>query len=378
MLSAVLRHGADRCRGGVLAAPVPFAPMSGVRAFRAGHPIPDAGSLAAARAALAVAAGLGEHDDLLVLLSGGASALLAAPADTITLDDKLAVTSLLLAAGASIAELNTVRKHLSAIKGGRLAAATRARVTTLAVSDVVAPIDNDPSVIGSGPTVADPTSYSAAIDVLRRTGVGPRVPTAVRSHLAAGARGELAETPKPGDPRLARSTWRLAGGRHDAMRGAAGLAGRRGYHVAVIDEPVTGEARLAGPALVARAFDTCASLRRPACVVSSGETVVRVAGTGTGGRNQELALAAARALASAGEPAALASVGTDGIDGPTDAAGAIVDRETLSRARAAGLEDPERWLAGNDAYHFFARLGDLVTTGPTRTNVADLQVVLIG
>jgi hydroxypyruvate reductase len=316
-------------------------------------------------------AGLGE--ELLVLLSGGASALMALPAGGVTLEDKRRTTELLLRAGADIHALNTVRKHLSGIKGGWLAAATSASCWTLAVSDVVG---DDLSVIGSGPTVADATTFLAAREVLARYGGLNAYPASVVGRVRAGVADGAAETPKPGDPRLARSRAEVIGSRYDAMRGAADEARARGFHVLVVERPIVGEARVAARSHLEEVARAAARQARPLCVVSSGETTVAVHGTGRGGRNQEFALAAADALLPLSATAALASVGTDGIDGPTDAAGALVDSATTTRARHAGLV-PEAFLADNNAYEFFQRVGDLIHTGPTNTNVGDLQVLLL-
>jgi glycerate-2-kinase len=378
MAAAWLRASRGPCRDGVVVSP-DGAPVGDARiaAIRGGHPVPTAGSLEAGQRAIASASALGRDDRLVVLLSGGASALAAVPAAGLTLDDKVAATDLLMRAGAAIGELNAVRKHLSRLKGGQLAATTRAETWTFALSDVVAPVEDDASVIGSGPTVADPTTFGHALDVLERYHVMKGVPRAVRARLEAGAVGTLDDTPKPGDACLAHSEWRLIGSRRDAMRAAAAIASELGYATTIIEAPLIGEARDAGPALVALARARSMGQPRPLCVIASGETTVRVTGTGAGGRNQELALSVVALLAGIGEPIVLASVGTDGRDGPTDAAGAFADASTLDRARRAGLGSPGPWLAENNAYPFFDALGDLVRTGPTGTNVADLQVILI-
>lgn len=335
-----------------------------------GHPLPNQGSVAAAARALDIAAAAGETDLLVLLLSGGASAKLAMPAAGITLDDKRRTVQRLLDAGANIGELNAVRRHVSALKGGQLAASTAARVLTLAVSDVVG---DDLSVIASGPAVADATTFADALRVLDQHGGRHAYPSAVVARLEQGAAGRIPDTPKPGDERLARSDARVIGNRMTAVAGAGAAAAALGYRVQVVPEPVVGEARLAASAVIAAA--TAAGLAVPACVISSGETTVRVTGAGKGGRNQELALAFVPLVAQLGARVALASVGTDGIDGPTDAAGAIVDSTTQARAAALGLEAAS-FLHHNNAYVFFDRLGDLIRTGPTRTNVGDLQIVL--
>jgi glycerate 2-kinase len=343
--------------------------------YDGGHPLPNIGSVVAARRALEVASTSQEADLLLVLLSGGGSALMALPAGDVALAAKQQTARLLMDHGADIYELNTVRKHVSAIKGGQLAAAARGSVLTLAISDVVG---DDLSVIASGPTVPDDSTYAAALDVLDRRGGRRAYPLPVVSRLERGARGEVPETPASADPRLARATARLIGRQRGALEGARASAEALGYHVQILPDPVTGEAREAGAKHAETLRQLANHLPRPACVISSGETTVTVVGAGKGGRNQEFALAMAGALAGLEWDVAAASVGTDGIDGPTDAAGAIVDGSTLMRAAAAGIGSPDHYLSHNNTYEFFDRLGDLVRTGPTNTNVGDLQVVLIG
>ncbi len=339
-----------------------------------GHPVPTQASVDAGLSALALASRAGSQELLVVLLSGGASSLMAVPAGGLSLGDKQQTTRRLLEQGAGIWELNAVRKHLSGIKGGRLAAAAPGRVHSMIISDVVG---DDLSVIGSGPTVADPTTYRDALDVLDAHGGRSRYPRAAVRVLERGAAGELAETPKPGGTSLRESTTVLIGGSHDAMEGARLEAVRRGYHVHVCDAPIVGEARTAAHAHARRLQELVAKSERPLCVVSGGETTVKVVGSGSGGRNQEFALALAAPLRELGCPAAAISIGTDGIDGPTDAAGAVVDDTTLDRARAAGIGDPITYLTNNDTYRFFRAMGDLVVIGPTGTNVGDIQVVAL-
>lgn len=353
-----------------LPAPLTWLPSS--------HPVPDTRSQSAGAQALALAAAVASDELLLVLISGGASALLAHPRSGITLEDKQATTTLLLRGGADIAALNTVRKHLSSVKGGQLAAACRGRTLALAVSDVVG---DDLSVIGSGPTVPDPSTFADALRVLAHHGGLPAFPAAVVGLLEAGAQGQAAETPKPGDAWEHRTATRLIGSRRDAIDGAAAAAAAAGYDVSVVPEPIVGEAREAGPRLV-RLLDARwpagagVSGERPRCLIAAGETTVTVRGKGRGGRNQELVLAAARELERRGRACALLSGGTDGIDGPTNAAGAMADHTTLARAAARGLPGPARFLDDNDAYAFFEALSDLVITGPTDTNVGDVQLLL--
>jgi glycerate 2-kinase len=376
MAAAFARGRAGRIAAGLVVGthcsvdlPSPF------RWHAAGHPIPDERSVEAGRLALALAAEVPDDGVFVVLLSGGASALLALPRPGLTLADKRAATRQLLGTGADIRAVNTVRKHLSAIKGGQLVTGVRGDTLAFAVSDVVG---DDLSVIGSGPTVPDPATFVDAWAVIEACGGRDAFPRAVTAHLRAGVEGRAAETPKPGDPRFARVTSRVIGSRADAVRGAVEAAGSLGYRTAVIAEPTAGEARAAGPLFVDRATELARGLREPTCVVAAGETVVRVTGPGRGGRNQELVLSAVPALAVLDRPAALLSGGTDGIDGPTDAAGATADATTAERARAAGLDDPDRYLRDNDSFRFFHALGDLVVIGPTDTNVGDVQILLVG
>ena len=348
----------------------------GVQWHVTSHPVPTTESVAAAQAVLAIARAATPRDLLLVLLSGGASAMMALPAEGISLDDKRRASQQLLKSGAEVHALNGVRKHLSAIKGGQLAAASPGSVLTLAVSDVVG---NEPSAIGSGPTVPDSTTFADALQALERYGGTNAYPPTVVQRLIDGSNGVIPETPKPGDPRLARSTAHVIGESGTAVAGARAAAEALGYTIHVIDRPITGEARAAGHALI----ETASQLRprdasgTPLCLLAAGETTVHVVGAGWGGRNQECALGMVRRLNTFGRRAVGASIGTDGIDGPTDAAGAVVDTTTLSRAMTAGLDAPERYLDNNDSYRFFDRLGDLIRTGPTDTNVGDLQVILV-
>ncbi|MEO8259206.1 MAG: DUF4147 domain-containing protein [Acidobacteriota bacterium] len=365
-------RGAD-IRDALVVGAAPAGTSTVFESIPGGHPVPTDASERAGRRALALAASVAADETLLVLLSGGASAMMAVPADGVTLDDKQRTTDRLLKEGADIHALNTVRKHISAIKGGWLAARTPAPTRTLAISDVVG---DDLSVIASGPTVADSSTFADALSVLQRFGGLAAYPDPVVARLSAGRRGAIEETPKADDPRLARAVSTVIGSRQEAMDAAVAAASARGYHVVRLDEPVIGEARGASIAHLQAVRGRAAGVGRPVCIVSSGETTVHVTGHGQGGRNQEFALAAAEPLAALGTPAVVASVGTDGIDGPTDAAGAVVDSTTTARARAAGLGAADAFLADNNAYAFFAALGDLIQTGPTGTNVGDLQIIL--
>jgi glycerate 2-kinase len=341
----------------------------------ASHPVPDLAGENAARRILDLARGLGPEDQLICLVSGGGSALLTLPAPGLALADKQAVTRALLRSGATIGEINTVRKHLSAIKGGRLAAAAApARVVTLAMSDVPG---DDPAVIASGPTVPDPTSFADARAVLAKYAIEP--PRAVAAHLAAAAE----ETPKPGDPIFERTRFELIASPQQALAAAADAALARGVAPIVLSDRIEGEARDVAAVHAAIALQLRAGHFRvgsaivapPAVLLSGGETTVTVRGSGRGGRNSEFLLALAAALDGVPGIAALAC-DTDGIDGTEDNAGAIVYPDTIARAAAQGIAIGEA-LAQNDGYGFFAALGDLVVTGPTLTNVNDFRAILV-
>ena len=362
-------------RRGLILTPTDGASAAhGFDAILSSHPVPDERSVRAGRAALGAAHAVGSDECLVVLLSGGASALMTVPAPGVSLEAKREVTRRLLRADADIHAVNCVRKHLSDVKGGRLAAACRGRTLTLAISDVVG---DDASVIGSGPTVADPTTFGEALAVIDASGGRGVFPRDAVAWLERGATGDFPETLKPGAASLIRSIVHVIGSGADACAAAIDTAQRLGYRVVSAPRPIVGEARARGVEhaswLAALARDHQDAL----CAVSAGETTVRVTGSGTGGRNQEFALAAVAGLATIGRAVALASVGTDGVDGPTDAAGAIADSTSATRARAYGA-DPMRYLEANDAWSFFNRLGDLVRTGATNTNVGDVQVALIG
>jgi glycerate 2-kinase len=345
-----------------------------VEILEAGHPLPDDAGVAGARRLAGLLQGATEHDLILAVISGGSSALLTLPAPGLTLDDVHKTTDLLLRCGATIVELNTLRKHLSQIKGGGLARlAAPAPVASLILSDVVGdPLD----IIGSGPTAPDPTTFADAWAVLERYSLVEQVPAAVRKRLQAGLDGIVPDTPKPGDPLFRRAQNVIVGSNRLAAEAAVGTAQARGLNALLLSTYVEGEAREVGRVAAALAKELAHSdhpLSRPACLVWGGETTVTVRGQGRGGRNQELALSAAVALE--GLPGVLiVALGTDGTDGPTDAAGAVATGETVLRARALGI-DPLAYLANNDAYSFFDALGDLIRTGPTGTNVNDLLFV---
>ncbi|MDR7543212.1 MAG: glycerate kinase [Armatimonadota bacterium] len=373
MAAAVEQILGERIAAGVVTTKYGYVePLRRIQLVEAGHPLPDAAGLAGARRMLALVATAGRDDLVVVLISGGGSALLPLPAEGITLEEKIATTDLLLRSGATINEMNTVRKHLSQIKGGWLARrAAPATVLTLVLSDV---LGNPLDVIASGPTVPDPSTFRAAVEVVRRFGLWDRLPASVRRHLERGAAGAVPETPKPKDPAFRRAHARIVGDITSAAAAAAARAQALGYDTYLGPTDVQGEARDVGAEFARMVRETRQG--RPACLVMGGETTVTVRGTGRGGRNQELALGAAAGIA--GLPQTLiAAFGTDGTDGPTDAAGAVVDGSTLARAQAAGL-DLHAALANNDAYTFFQALGDLIITGPTNTNVNDLWIGLLG
>lgn len=342
-----------------------------IAVLEGGHPLPDEGSLQAAQRILQLAESCTAEDLLLVLISGGGSALCTDFVPPVTLADAQTTFQLLLASGADIYQLNAVRKHLSRIGGGQLArAAAPADVLALVISDVVG---DELSVVASGPTVPDPTTFAEAIAVLRRYRLWHQVPESVRVRLEAGVRNPFLETPKAADPRFARVVTRLVGTNRRALEAAADEARRRGYSVRIVSDRLTGEAREVGPRLVAMLREVREP--RPVCLLWGGETTVTVRGSGQGGRNQELALAAALAMQDWPAQAVLLSGGTDGRDGPTDAAGAWVTPNTVAEARQRGL-DPLAYLNNNDAYAFFKTLDQLLVTGPTHTNVMDVQVAL--
>ena len=351
------------------------APTRHVRIREASHPMPDAAGVDATRAIADLLCDADERDLVVCVISGGGSALLTLPAEGMSLEDLQRTTDALLRCGATINEINVVRKHLDTVKGGGLARlAAPAQVVALVLSDVVGnPLD----AIASGPTVADTSTWAAAAAVFERYGLWDLVPQSVARRLQAGAAGDLPDTPKASDPLFEGTHALIVGSNLLACEAAAAGARELGLNTLVLTTYVEGEAREVGRVLAGLLREVDASghpLARPCCLIAGGETTVTIRGEGRGGRNQELALSAAFSLRGARD-VLLASVGTDGSDGPTDAAGAFVDGTTLDRAEALGL-DAARFLANNDSYTFFDRLGDLIRTGPTNTNVNDLYVLL--
>jgi glycerate 2-kinase len=338
-----------------------------------GHPVPDDRGVAGAERIAAIASSAQKDDLVVCLISGGGSALLPLPAAPITLEEKQSVTRLLLACGADIHEINTVRKHISRIKGGQLARlATPAAVEALLLSDV---IGDDLDVIGSGPTAPDASTFADAARILEKYNIFGRVPASVRERIAQGKRGEIPETPKPHDPVFRKVRNSIVGSNRLALDRAARHARESGFHTLVLASEIQGETREIArmhAAIAREVVCTSQPVRPPACLITGGETTVTIKGGGLGGRNQEFVLAAAIDIA--GLPNVVVfSAGTDGTDGPTDAAGAIADGDTLRRNPEA-----QRFLDANDSYRYFESLGDLVTTGPTNTNVMDVRIILIG
>lgn len=368
-------------RGGESYEPPARAETGPIAIHEAGHPVPDAAGLAGAEKIAAMLSALTERDLVVVLISGGGSALLPLPVAGVSLGDYQKLTSILLASGADITEINILRKHLSRLQGGQLARlAAPAQVAALILSDVVGtPLD----AIASGPTVPDRSTFADAWAVLERYHAVAQIPDSVREHLRRGLAGETPDTPKAGDPLFERVNTVVIGDNAIAGRAAVAAAAKLGYGSTLLTTFIQGEAREIGRAAagLAQGIATGQSdYAPPACLVLGGETTVTLKGSGMGGRNQELAVSAALALSGytlpEGVEVAVVSLGTDGTDGPTDAAGGIATLDTLARARAVG-SDVRATLANNDSYHFLSALGDLLITGPTQTNVNDLMLVMV-
>ncbi len=356
------------------------SPMKKLPVMEAGHPLPDRNSVVSAAQIISLAHDRIRKGDLVIcIFSGGASSLLVSPAEGITLEDKLACTRLLLNSGADIYELNAVRKHLSRIKGGGLSRVLApAKVLSLILSDVVG---DDTGTIASGPTAPDQTTFGDCIEILQRLRLWDRIPEAAKKRFELGSAGLIPETPKKNDPVFRGIDSYIVGSCAQACTEAARNAKRLGYRVLVLTsrlEGDTGDAALFHMSVAGEIVSQRRPLRRPSCIISGGETTVRVTGSGKGGRNQEFTLHCVRPLAKLPAPCVVASVGTDGTDGPTDAAGAIADNTTLSRSIKFGARFLDESIENNDSYTFFKRLGDLIITGPTRTNVMDLHIVLVG
>lgn len=347
-----------------------------IKIRQASHPVPDDRGIDAAREIFELVSGATENDLVISLLSGGGSALLTLPAEGVSLEQLQSITGVLLSCGADIGEINAVRKHLSRVKGGRLAsAAYPAAVLNLVLSDVVG---DRLDVIASGPFSPDLSTFTDAKAILFRYGIWDKVPEHAKSVLLAGERGEISETPKPGDQVFGKVVHAIVGSNRSSINAAAETARNLGYSPLILTSLLEGEAREAARFLSSVAKECLATgtpILPPACLLAGGETTVKIRGKGLGGRNQELALALSIEL-DGWEGIMGLSGGTDGTDGPTDAAGAVASWTSLSRARSLGL-DADEFLLNNDSYHFFEGLGDLVKTGPTRTNVMDIQVLLV-
>ena len=367
----------DRVAGGVVVVKYGYRlPLQRIKVVEAGHPIPDEAGVDGAREIVELGQAAGENDLVLFLISGGGSALFPGPADSLTLADKQRTTQMLLQSGATIQEINAVRKHISKLKGGRFAKlVTPAHLVSLILSDVVG---DSLEAIASGPTVGDATTYTDCLEIIQRYELIEKIPQTVVRLLQRGARGAVDETPKPSDAIFQKVQNVVIGSNQTALKAAKHHAGILGYHTKIISSSVEGESRTVAKshaALVKEIALTDKPVRRPACLISGGETTVTIRGDGLGGRNQEFALAAAIQMDGL-DGAVVLSAGSDGTDGVTDAAGGIVDGSTIQRGRAKGL-DAAAFLTGNDSYRFLKATDDLLITGPTFTNVMDLQVMLV-
>ena len=367
----------DRVSGGIVVVKYGYAlSLERIKVVEAGHPIPDEAGVDGAHQIIELVRTAGENDLVLLLISGGGSALLPGPADGLTLAEKQRTTQMLLQSGATIQEINAVRKHISKLKGGRFAKLVApANLVSLILSDV---IGDSLEAIASGPTVADSTTYGDCLEIVRRYDLTDKMPHAVVNFLRRGAEGAIDETPKPSDAVFQKVQNVIIGSNRATLNGAERQAEIFGYQTRVFSSAIEGESRTIAKshtALVKEIARSGQPLRRPACVISGGETTVTIRGDGLGGRNQEFALAAAVEIDGL-DGVIILSAGTDGTDGPTDAAGGIVDASTVQRGRAKGL-DATAFLARNDSYHFLKATDDLLITGPTFTNVMDLQVMLV-
>lgn len=352
------------------------AKLTRVKITEAGHPVPDEAGQVGARAIFDLASGAKKEDLVICLISGGGSALLPLPVEGVSLADKQDTTKVLLACGATIHEINSVRKHISEVKGGGLAgAAYPATMISLMLSDVVG---DDLDVIASGPTVPDSSSFRDCMDIFDKYGIREQVPESVLNHIEKGLNGKAPDNPRPGDPVFAGTQSAIVGNNMECIQAAQKKASELGYHTLVLSSVLEGETREVAIVHAGIAKEILRSghpLSSPACILSGGETTVTITGSGLGGRNQEFVLAAAMGLNNC-EGVVVLSAGTDGTDGPTDAAGAVADGKTVQRAESLGLKSLD-FLSDNDAYHFFEKLGDLVKTGPTNTNVMDLRIMLV-
>jgi glycerate 2-kinase len=354
-----------------------IAQLKAIRLLEAGHPLPDENGLKGAREIVKLVEQAGEKDLIIFLISGGGSALLPLPAEGVTLAEKQSMTQQLLECGADIQEINAIRKHISMVKGGQLARlAYPATIVSMILSDVVG---DRLDTIASGPTVPDATTFHEALNMINKYDLLEKIPPSIRKRITAGARGEIAETPKEGDKVFKKAHNLIVGSNIIALQAIAEQAKKIGLNVIILSSAIEGEAKEVAKVISAMAKEMTISgnpVPAPGCVISGGETTVTITGNGKGGRNQELGLAAAIAIDGI-DNLVILSGGTDGSDGPTDAAGAIVDGTTLQRARKCGI-DAHRFLENNDAYNFLKQTQDLLVTGPTNTNVMDIHLILKG
>lgn len=377
MAQAVEEILGDQIKTGVINVKYGHAlPLDIITINEAGHPVPDEAGLKGTQEIVQLLEKCGEKDLVLCLISGGGSALLPYPVEGISLDEKRQLTQILLESGATIHEMNALRKHVSRVKGGRLARfAYPATLVTLILSDV---IGDDLDSIASGPTVPDRSTYADCLRILRKYSVQDNIPKAVRKHFEKGSQGIIEETLKAGDPVFEKTQNVIVASNSLAIQAARHKADELGYNSLVLSSSIEGETKdvaLVHAAIAKEILKTGEPVSKPACVISGGETTVTVRGQGKGGRNQEFVLAAAIAISGL-ENVVILSGGTDGTDGPTDAAGALADGTTVSQAVSQGL-DAQEYLRNNDSYSFFHPLGDLLKTGPTFTNVMDLRLVLV-
>ena len=377
MAAAIEEFLGERIRGGIINVKYGhLAELKYIRLVEAGHPVPDEDGEQGSGEILNLAKAAGKDDLILCLMSGGGSALTPLPAQGLTLRDKQDTIKVLLACGATIHEINAIRKHTSRLKGGRLArAAYPAVLVSLILSDVVG---DNLDVIASGPTVPDASSFSECMEIFNKYSIIEKLPDKIVDHIRAGIEGVISETPKAGDPVFDRTQNLIIGSNMNAIRAAKQKAEILGYNTIILSSMIEGETRDVAHvhgAIAREIIKTGHPIEAPACILSGGETTVTITGQGLGGRSQEFSLAAAIDIADVDGVVVLCA-GTDGTDGPTDAAGAIADTHTINRARAAGL-NPHKFLTDNDSYHFFDQMNDLFKTGPTNTNVMDLRIVLV-
>lgn len=352
-------------------------PLKKIKINEAGHPIPDEAGLKGALEIINLANKAQKNDLVICLLSGGASSLLPVPVDKISLKEKQLTTDILLKSGAKINEVNIIRKHISCIKGGRLAQITApAKLITLILSDVVG---DDLSTIASGPTVADETTFDDALKVLKKYNLIRKIPKSVLEYIKSGIAGMVEETPKKNNPIFKNVENIIIGNNFDALQSAKIKAEELGFNTLILSSQIEGETKEVAKvhtAIAKEIIKTNNPIPKPACIISGGETTVTIKGDGLGGRNQEFVLSSAIEIDGLEEDVVILSAGTDGTDGPTDAAGAIADSNTIKRAKELGM-NPEEFLRRNDSYHFFKKLGNLLITGPTNTNVMDLRIIMI-